>query len=181
MYFTRPLLRVVEGSDDDLWVKGHLDVKITPAVEGWINEFPKKVIVMFNYFSTRNEQLDYASESIVYMPDEFGFHFDVEHLGRLAREFLIAHLLQEAMREVWALPIRGKIFVLDDESLNGPAQRAGARSVLREAGGILDAEVSPACDYCVTDRPDIAEAAHRDGARKAINHLTLSVMIEGPR
>ena len=174
---------------------------------------------MFNYFSTLNEQLDYASAPIVYMPDEFDFYFDVEHLGRLAREFLIAHLpmeaqiwqtgpsmpagrspltdlwlggqdelltksertrLQEAMREAWALPIRGKIFVLDDESLNGPAQRTGARSALREAGGILHPEVSPVCDYYVTDRRDIAAAAQRAGAKQVINRLTLLVMIEGP-
>lgn len=88
--------------------------------------------------------------------------------------------LQEAMREVWALPIRDKVFVLDDESLRDPAQRAGAPSAVREAGGIAHREVSRACDYYVTDRPDITEAAQRAGAKQIINHLALSLMISGP-
>ena len=44
-------------------------------------------------------------------------------------------------------------------------------------GGIVHKEVSPDCDYFVTDREDPAEAALRAGAKQVVDTLTLTVMI----
>ena len=82
------------------------------------------------------------------------------------------------MREVWALPIRGNVFNIDESNQPSPA-RAAARDAVLERGGIVHAEVSPACDYYLTDSPDSAEAAKRAGAKQVINNLVFSVMISG--
>lgn len=212
VYLTRPLPRIVEGTDDYLNVRGRLGQEVTPYIESRLKEFPKLVVTEFNIFATPDESLDYASEPIVYMPDEFAFCIDVEHLGRLAREVLIQMLplyasnwesedmplaiaelwvggqdelltkderarLKQAMREVWALPVRGKVFVVDEASLRDPFSRAGTRDAIREAGGIVQERVSPDCDYYVTDRQGAAEAALREGAKQGVDTLTLTVMI----
>lgn len=211
VYYTRPLLRIVEGTDDTLFVRGRLGREITAGIESRLKEFPREVVTQFNTFATtESETLDYASDPIVYMPDEFVFNIDVEHLGPLAREMLIRMLplyaatgeppdapiaelwiggdgevlskddralLRKAMREAWSLPVRGKVFVVDEASLRNPFSRAGTRDAIREAGGIVHERVSPGCDYYVTDRPDAREAALREGAKQVVDTLTLAVMI----
>lgn len=210
VYQTRPLLRIVEGTDDTLHVRGRLGQEITADIESRLRELPREVVTQFNVFSTPDEMLDYASDPIVYMPDEFTFHIDVEHLGRLAREVLIWLLpkdaaswqaeyvpiaelwigghdelltkderarLKKAMREVWALPVHGKVFVLDEASLRSPAHQLGTPDAIREAGGIVHKEVSPACDYFVTDRQEAGEAALRAGVKQVVDTLTLTVMV----
>ncbi|MDR7494085.1 MAG: hypothetical protein QN190_07930 [Armatimonadota bacterium] len=85
--------------------------------------------------------------------------------------------LKKAMREVWALPVRGKVFVVDEASLRSHAQRLGTPDAIRDAGGIVHKEVSPECDYFVTDRQEAGEAALRAGAKQVVNTLTLSVLV----
>ncbi|MDI6773093.1 MAG: hypothetical protein QME77_11005 [bacterium] len=210
VYYTRPLLRIVEGTDDTLFVKGRLGQETTADVETRLKELPKEVVTLFNFSTTEDETIDYASDPIVYMPDEFTFFLDVESLGRLAREVLIQALpmdasiwetkhvpiaelwlggqdevlgkdgralLKQTMREVWALPVRGKVFVLDDASLRSHARRLGAPDAIREAGGVVHKEVSPACDYYATDRQEAAKTALREGAKQVIDTLTLTVMV----
>lgn len=212
VYQTRPLLRIVEGTADTLDVKGRLGQEITAAIESRLKELPRYVVTQFNTFATTDDEtIDYASDPIVYMPDEFTFFLDVESLGRLAREVLIEMLplyastwesggipiavaelwvggqdeplpkderalLKKAMREVWTLPVRGKVFVVDDASYRSHAQRGGARDGIREAGGVVHEQVSPDCDYYVTDQQEAAEAALRAGAKQVVDMLTLRVM-----
>lgn len=212
VYHTRPLPQIVEGTDDTFFVRGRLGQEITAYIESRIQELPRHVVTQFNVFSTPDEMLDYASDPIVYMPDEFTFHIDVEHLGRLAREVLIRMLplyaatwesgdmplaiaelwvggqdelltkderarLKKAMREVWALPVRGKVFVLDEASLRSHMHQLGTPDAIREAGGIIHKEVSSECDYFMTDRQEAGEAALRAGARQVVDTLTLTVMV----
>jgi hypothetical protein len=94
VYYTRPLLRVIEGSEESLHVRGRLEEEITSEIEAQLKELPKEVARQFNFDSTADETIDYASDPIVYMPDEFTFFLDIESLGRLAREMLI-----------WVLPL----------------------------------------------------------------------------
>ncbi len=210
VYQTRPLLRIVEGTDDSLDVRGRLGQEITAEIESRLKELPKEVVTQFNFDTSADETIDYASTPIVYMPDEFACHIDVEHLGRLAREVLIRMLpkdaaswqaehvpiaelwvggqdelltkdertrLKKAMREVWALPVRSKVFVLDEASLRSHAQLLGTPDAIRGAGGIVHKEVPPECDYFVTDRQEAAEAALRAGAKRIVDTLTLGVMV----
>ena len=143
-------------------------MEITAEIESRLKELPRNVMRIFNFFTTKEETIDYVSDPIVYMPDEFTFFFDLESLGRLAREVLIDMLpmeasiwesrdvpiaelwvggqeeqldkderaiLKKATREVWALPVRGKVFVLDEASLGSHAQKLGAPDAINEAGG----------------------------------------------
>jgi hypothetical protein len=211
VYYTRALLGVVAGTEDSLYLSGRLAVEITPEIEQVLQALPKDTQTEFNTFATAAGQtIDYHSEPIVYMPDEFVFHMDIESLDRLAREMLIRMMplyvrgwqtkyesiaelwiggpgevltkderakLKEATRKVWALPVQGKVFVLDEGSIADPLQRAGTPDAIREAGGILHEMASPACDYFVTDRMEVAEAAREAGAKQTISTLVLTLMI----
>jgi len=86
--------------------------------------------------------------------------------------------LQRATREVRALPLLQKVFVIDEASLRSHAQRLGTRGAIREAGGLLHDRVSPECDYFVTDQKKAAEAASQAGAKQIIDTITLTVMLD---
>lgn len=214
VYYTRPLLRIVEGLDDTLAVKCRMGIEITPTLEAWIGEFPRNVAVEFSYNTIPDETIDYASEPLIYMPDEFSFHLDIGNLGRLARELLVSVLpldasvwqskhdvriaelwlggqsdvltrderaqLEQAMRQVRSMPTQRKIFVIDMASLSDHAARLGTPDAIREVGGVVHEEVSSACDYYITNRPEAAEAARKAGVKQVIDTLTLSVMVSGP-
>lgn len=211
VYYTRSLLGVVAGTEDTLYLSGRLAVEITPEIEQALQELPKDIQTEFNTFATpAGQTIDYYSEPIVYMPDEFAFHMDIESLDRLAREMLIRMMplygdgwqtkhepiaelwigghgevltkderakLKEAMCEVWALPVHGKVFALDESSIADPLQRGAAPDAIREAGGIVHEKVSPACDYYVTDRSEAAESARAAGAKQIIDTLVLKLMV----
>ena len=210
VYQTRPLLQIVEGTDDTLFVRGRLGQEITAEIESRLKELPREVVTQFNFDTSADETIDYASTPIVYMPDEFTFSIDVEHVGRLAREVLIQVLpmdasiwetkhvpiaelwvggrdelltkderarLKKAMREVWALPVHGKVFVLDEASLRSHVHQVGTPDAIRAAEGIVHKQVSPDCDYYVTDRQEAAEVALREGAKRIVDTLTLGVMV----
>lgn len=214
VYYTRSLLRVVEGTEDWLYVHGRLAAEITSEIEQNLKNFPKDIQAQFTFDASERQIVDYSSEPIVYMPDEFAFHLDIEHLDRLARETLIRMIpldaalwqsrysspiaelwiggrdevltkeerdrLKEVTLEVWALPVRGKVFVLDEHSLRTPLQRAAVPEAIREAGGIVHEQVSAACDYYVTDRPEAAEAALQAGAKRVIDTI-IQMLMTGTR
>lgn len=64
-------------------------------------------------------------------------------------------------------------------TMNERAQLKAARDSRRHSRsrGIVHKEVSPECDYFVTDRQEAGEAALRAGAKQVVNTLTLSVMV----
>jgi hypothetical protein len=207
VHLSKSLLRVLDGTMDTLNVYGHVEGEVTPEVEVGLQKIPQQITTSFNYFAPVQEGIDYVSPPMIYMPDEFALFISVEHLGRLAREVLIDTLplkalawevhvaqlwiggqgevlskdergsLKRAMREVWALPVQRKVFVLDDTSLRDLARQLGTRDAIREAGGVVHEQISPACDYYVTDRPEAAELAREQGATQVIDTLTAAVML----
>jgi hypothetical protein len=82
--------------------------------------------------------------------------------------------LRVAMKEVLALPVEGKVFVLG-EDVTGVHKAGGADLVMR-SGAILQKQVTPACDYFVTDSPQLAEAARKAGAKEVLRRHALGIM-----
>lgn len=89
VHLSKRLLKIVDGSHDWFDIGGRLRVVITDDVEKGLQELPAEVQRQFNFTTTPSQSVDYRSEPIVYTPDRFEFSFDIENLGRLARETLI--------------------------------------------------------------------------------------------
>lgn len=83
-------------------------------------------------------------------------------------------LLKVAMKEVSSLPVEGKIFVLG-EDVTG-VRKAGAADMLMRSRGILQKQVTPACEYFITDSPELADAARKAGAKQVLSRLAVGVM-----
>ncbi len=209
VFHARALLQVVEGREDYLNVTGRLAEEISSQIEVELSELPKEITRRFNVFTATPEQtIDYSSAPIIYMPDEFKFHLDVESLDRLARELLIRvlpldmavwearckpiaelwiggdgevltrderDLLTRATKEVWVLPVRGKVFVLG-EDIKEVWLRAATADSIQHAGGVMQNEVSPSCDYFVTNDPEQAESARKAGAKQVIDTIIQQVL-----
>ena len=83
--------------------------------------------------------------------------------------------LRRATREVWALHVRGKVFVLGKD-IKEDWRRAAKRDGIRHAGGLVQDEASPSCDYFVTNDQEEAELARRAGAKRVIDTLVQQVL-----
>ena len=100
---------------------------------------------------------------------DFGVGGEAETLSKKER-----NLLRIAMKEVSSLPVEGKIFVLGDDVTG--VHKAGAADMVMRSGGILQKEVTSACDYFITDSPDLADAARKAGAKQVLSRLAVGVM-----
>ncbi|MDQ7844209.1 MAG: hypothetical protein QN141_10780 [Armatimonadota bacterium] len=90
VFLTRPLLGVVQGTDDWLRIRGRMKGAISPEVEQALEGLSQEIAEKFNSLFTREgEGVDYVSEPRIIMPDQFFIELDVEGLGRLAREVLV--------------------------------------------------------------------------------------------
>jgi hypothetical protein len=212
IYHGKSLLRVLDSTEETLYISGVLESEIARETDAALRELPKDIQDSFNKFMTTSDQtIPYVSTTIVQMPDEFTFHLDITGLARLAREALIRmiplyantwqaryvpiadlwigergellskserRLLRSEIDKVWALPIRGKIFVLDPDGLPDPSALRTLPAAIREAGGVVVADLSPSTDYYVTDRPGAALAARASGARRVLNTLEAQLMVE---
>lgn len=209
VYLTGSLLRVIESLDNTLDIGGRLTLHGSVDIESRLKDFASTIMGQFNFFANEGETIDYVSRPIAYMPDEFTMSLDVERLGRLARELLIAMVplyvgtwetreisvselwlggkdlllsnderaqLRKTMREVWAMPIRGKTFVLDRGSFRSHARWVGTLDAIREAKGIIQEHQSGECDYYVTDHDEAVQGS-RGSAKHVVDTLTLSVML----
>jgi hypothetical protein len=83
-------------------------------------------------------------------------------------------LLKVATKEVMSRPVEGKIFVLG-EDVTG-VHKVGAEDFVRRSGAILHKQVTPSCDYFVTDSPELAEAARKAGAKQVLSKLAVGIM-----
>jgi hypothetical protein len=210
VFHSRTLLAVVEGAEDYLHIAGRLAQEISGDVEAGLKELPREITRRFNTSeATPQQTIDYASDPIIYMPDEFKFHLDVESLDRLARELLIwilpldiavweakckpvaelwiggdgevltreeREILNKGMKEVWTLPVRGKVFVLGND-INERWRRAGIADSVRRAGGVVQNDVTPLCDYFVTNDSKLAESARKAGAKRVIDTIVQQVLL----
>jgi hypothetical protein len=94
---------------------------------------------------------------------------EAEPLSKKERE-----QLRVAMKEVLELPVEGKVFVLG-EDVTG-VHNVGAADIVMRSGAILQKQVTPACDYFVTDSPELAEPARKAGAKQVLSRLAVGIM-----
>jgi hypothetical protein len=98
--YTDQLLRIVGGLEDTLVLIGRLGDGVRSDTDHELKDLPQIITTTFNaHAAIPRQTIDYSSDVVIHMPDEFEFRIDVENLGRLARETLVRMIPYAA--ELW--------------------------------------------------------------------------------
>lgn len=210
VHFAKALIQVVTADAPMLSIRARVADEIQPRVETGIKHMPVDIQRQYNSdMALRSQTIDWVSEPIIYMPDEFAFDLDVESLGRLSREYLL-ELIPLYVRnwqieyiEVADLWLGGKGEILDRDARSilsaetlkirkMPVQGKSfvlGRDIEQTKRWSFEAAIKEAggitreelnsADYFVTDDPKFALEAERGSVARIIDPLALVVILEG--